>query len=84
LSSEGRPESRANEKADIAAPESNGDFFYETAHDLVPRKSRLYDIINPQEDQILFIPLSNRCAGGIEAIGRPVEKHHARDVVIVT
>lgn len=54
-----------------------------SAHDLVRLKSRLYDIINLQEDQVLFIPLCNRCADGIEALGRPTEKHDAKDVVIV-
>jgi len=54
-----------------------------TALDLVRLKSRLYDIINLQEDQVLFIPLCNRCAEGIEALGRPIEKHDAKDVVIV-
>jgi CRISPR-associated protein Cas2 len=51
---------------------------------LVRLKSRLYDVINLQEDQVLFIPLCHRCAEGIEALGRPVEKHDARDVVMVT
>jgi len=54
-----------------------------TATDLVRLKSRLYDIINLEKDQVLFIPLCNRCAEGIEALGRPVEKHDAKDVVIV-
>jgi len=54
-----------------------------TAHDLVRLKSKLYDIINLQEDQVHFIPLCNRCEG-IEALGRPTETHDARDVVIVT
>jgi CRISPR-associated protein Cas2 len=54
------------------------------AADLVRLKSRLYDIINLQEDQVLFIPLCLRCADGIEALGQPVEKHDARDTVIVT
>jgi CRISPR-associated protein Cas2 len=54
-----------------------------SAHDLVRLKSKLYDIINLDEDQVLFIPLCNRCADGIEALGRPVEKHDARDVVMV-
>jgi CRISPR-associated protein Cas2 len=52
--------------------------------DLVRLKSRLYDIINLQEDQVLFIPLCGRCAEGMETLGRPVEKHDAKDVVIVT
>ena len=55
-----------------------------TATDLVRLKSRLYDIINLQEDQVMFIPLCNRCAAQIEAIGLPIEAHDARDVVIVT
>jgi CRISPR-associated protein Cas2 len=55
-----------------------------SATDLVRLKSRLYDIINLHEDQVLFIPSCSRCAEGIEALGRPVEKHDARDVVIVT
>lgn len=55
-----------------------------TAANLVRLKSRLYDIINLQEDQVLFIPLCNRCAEAIESLGRPVEPHDARDVVIVT
>ena len=55
-----------------------------TAADIVRLKSRLYDIINLEEDQVLFIPLCNRCAAAIEALGRSVERHDARDVVIVT
>jgi CRISPR-associated protein Cas2 len=55
-----------------------------TATDLVRLKSRLYDIINLQEDQVMFIPLCTRCAAQIEAIGLPIEAHDARDVVIVT
>jgi CRISPR-associated protein Cas2 len=51
--------------------------------DLVRLKSRLYDVIDLKEDQVLFIPLCNRCAEGIEALGRPVEKHDAKDVVMV-
>ena len=59
-------------------------FWRSTAADLVRLKSRLYDIIKLEEDQVLFIPLCQRCAEGIESLGRPVEKHDARDVVIVT
>src|SRR5437867_11657972 len=54
-----------------------------TAHDLVRLKSRLYDIINLTQDQVLFIPLCGRCSLGIEAMGRPTEAAGARDVVIV-
>jgi CRISPR-associated protein Cas2 len=55
-----------------------------TAADLVRLKSRLYDIINLDQDQVLFIPLCKRCADQIEALGRPIERHDARDVVIVS
>jgi len=55
-----------------------------SAKDLVRLKSRLYDIINLKEDKVMFVPLCNRCAEGIETIGLPMEKHDARDVVIVT
>jgi CRISPR-associated protein Cas2 len=54
------------------------------AADLVRLKSRLYDIIDLQVDQVLFMPLCNRCAAAIEALGRPIEAHDAKDVVIVT
>jgi CRISPR-associated protein Cas2 len=54
-----------------------------TAADLVRLKSRLYDIIELQTDQVLFIPLCTRCAEQIESLGRPTEKYDARDVVLV-
>ena len=47
-------------------------------------RSRLYDIIDLKEDQVLFIPLCGKCVNGIEALGRPAEAHDAKDVVIVT
>jgi CRISPR-associated protein Cas2 len=55
-----------------------------TATDLVRLKSRLYDLIDLQEDQVLFIPVCDRCAEAIEALGQPVERYDAKDVVIVT
>jgi CRISPR-associated protein Cas2 len=55
-----------------------------SAQDLVRLKSRLYDIINLDKDQVLFIPICNRCADAIESLGRPVERHDAKDAVIVT
>jgi CRISPR-associated protein Cas2 len=55
-----------------------------SATDMVRLRSRLYDVVNLQEDQVLFIPLCPRCAAGIEALGRPTEPAEARDVVIVT
>jgi CRISPR-associated protein Cas2 len=55
-----------------------------TAADLVRLKSRLDDVINLDQDQALFVPLCTRCASSVEASGRPIEPHDARDVVIVT
>jgi CRISPR-associated protein Cas2 len=52
--------------------------------DIVRLKSMLYDVIDLDQDQVLFIPLCARCAAAIEALGRPIERHDARDVVIVT
>ncbi len=54
-----------------------------TATALVRLKVRLYEIIDLREDQVLFVPLCHRCAGLVESLGRPVEAHDARDVVIV-
>jgi len=55
-----------------------------SAVDLVRLRSRLYDVIDLDSDQILFVPLCHRCAGLIESIGRPIEPHDARDDVIVS
>lgn len=52
--------------------------------ELVRLRSRLYDIIDLDHDQVLFIPLCRRCGGLIESLGRPVDDHDARDVVIVS
>ena len=54
------------------------------ATDLVRLRSRLYDVIDLERDQVLFIPLCERCASRIDALGRPIEDHDARDVVIVS
>jgi CRISPR-associated protein Cas2 len=54
-----------------------------SATDMVRLRSRLYEIINLQEDQVLFIPLCGNCVKAIEALGRPTEAAEARDVVIV-
>lgn len=54
-----------------------------TATNLVYLKGLLYDIIDLQYDQVLFMPLCDRCGEGIEARGRPVKKQDARDVVVV-
>ena len=52
--------------------------------DLVRLRSRLYDVIDLDEDQVMFVPLCKRCAGLIEALGRPIEPHDAWDEVIVS
>ena len=48
-----------------------------SATDVVRLKSRLYDVIKLDKDQVLFIPLCARCAAQIEALGRPVEAYDA-------
>jgi CRISPR-associated protein Cas2 len=55
-----------------------------SATDFVRLRSRLYDLINLAEDQVLFIPLCAKCVNAIDAIGRPTEAADVRDVVIVT
>lgn len=54
-----------------------------SATDLVRLRSRLYDIINLTQDQVLFVPMCAKCVNQIEAIGRPTEAADAKDVVIV-
>jgi CRISPR-associated protein Cas2 len=54
-----------------------------SATDFVRLRSRLYDLIDLEADQVLFIPLCARCVRGIEALGRPTEPADARDVVMV-
>ena len=55
-----------------------------SATDLVRLKARLEDIIEPKEDQVLFIRLCSACAVDIEALGVPTPAHDAQDVVIVS
>lgn len=54
-----------------------------SATEMVRLRSRLYDLIDLQHDQVLLIPLCSRCVNQIEALGRPTEPPEARDVVIV-
>ncbi|HTU19353.1 MAG TPA: CRISPR-associated endonuclease Cas2 [Gemmataceae bacterium] len=54
-----------------------------SATDFVRLRSRLYDLINLEQDQVLFIPLCGKCVQQIEALGRPTEAADARDVVVV-
>jgi CRISPR-associated protein Cas2 len=51
--------------------------------DFVRLRTRLYDLINLEEDQVLFIPICGKCVQLIEALGRPTEPADARDVVVV-
>ncbi len=55
-----------------------------SATDFVRLRTRLYDIIDLNADQVLFIPLCGKCVQQIASIGRPTEPPEARDVVIVT
>ena len=55
-----------------------------TATDMARCRAALADLIHHTEDQVLFIPLCARCVEQIEALGRPTERHDARDVVIVS
>jgi CRISPR-associated protein Cas2 len=55
-----------------------------TASDLVRLKARLEEIIEPKEDQVLFIWLCSACAVDIEALRIPTPAHDAQDVVIVS
>jgi CRISPR-associated protein Cas2 len=46
-------------------------------------RARLYEIINHQEDQVMFLPVCGKCVCKMEAMGRPMEAVEARDVVVV-
>lgn len=54
-----------------------------SATDIVRLRTRLYEIIDRGKDQVLFIPLCQKCVNAIEALGRPTEAVDARDVVVV-
>jgi len=54
-----------------------------SATDFVRLRTRLYDLLNLEKDQVLFIPQCGKCVGQIEAMGRPTEPAEARDVVVV-
>lgn len=55
-----------------------------SATDFVRLRSRLYDLIHLEQDQVLFIPVCPKCVNAIESLGRPTEAVDAKDVVIVT
>ena len=54
-----------------------------SATDFVRLRSRLYDIINLNEDQVLFIPLAESGLQRMEAIGRPTDSYDKNDVVMI-
>jgi CRISPR-associated protein Cas2 len=54
-----------------------------SATDFVRLRSRLYDIINRDEDQVLLIPMSENNLRQMESIGRPTESYDKNDVVMV-
>lgn len=50
---------------------------------LVRLKTKLYDVIDLQLDQVLFIPLCGMCMKNIESLGKPTEDVQARDICVV-
>ena len=54
-----------------------------SATDFVRLRSRLYDIIDLNEDQVLFIPLTESGLQRMEAIGRPTDGYDKNDVVMI-
>lgn len=54
-----------------------------SATDFVRLRTRLYDVIHLEDDQVLFLPLCGKCCTGMEAIGRPTEPADGKDVVVV-
>ncbi len=54
-----------------------------SATDFVRLRSCLYELIDLNADQVLFIPITDACLNRTEALGRPTENYDANDVVIV-
>ena len=54
-----------------------------SATDFVRLRSRLYDIIDLNEDQVLFIPLTESGLQRMEAIGRATDAYDKNDVVMI-
>ena len=54
-----------------------------SATDFVRLRTRLYDIIDLNEDQVLFIPLTESGLQRMEAIGRPTDSYDKNDVVMI-
>lgn len=54
-----------------------------SATDFVRLRTRLYDLIDLAEDQVLFLPVCGRCVAQLTALGRPTDPPDAKDTVIV-
>lgn len=54
-----------------------------SATEFVRLRTRLYDAIDLDKDQVLFLPLCGKCCGGIESLGRPTDPAESKDVVLV-
>jgi CRISPR-associated protein Cas2 len=54
-----------------------------SATDFVRLRSRLYDLIDLNEDQVLFIPLMDSCLQRMEALGRSTDSYDKNDVVMI-
>ncbi len=54
-----------------------------SATDFVRLRTRLYDIIDLNEDQVLFLPLTDSCLQRMEAIGRSTDAYDKNDVVMI-
>jgi len=54
-----------------------------SATEFVRLRTRLYEAVNLDEDQVLFLPLCGKCCCGIESLGRPTEPAESKDVVLV-
>lgn len=54
-----------------------------SATDFVRLRSRLYELIDLNTDQVWFVPLTDACLRRAESIGRPTEDFDANNVVIV-
>lgn len=51
--------------------------------EFVRLRARLYEAIDLNEDQVLFLPLCGKCCCGIESLGRPTDPAESKDVVLV-
>lgn len=54
-----------------------------SATEFVRLRTRLYDAMNLDEDQVLFLPVCGKCVCGIESLGRPTDPAESKDVVLV-